>query len=219
MEKNEKNIEVTEKIVRKFADLLNTLSDIIKQRREAKKQAEITHKKAMEMQQLQMWIAQLQVKFANLFALALSQMPSHLMFYGTISANVLQVVYIKAHNLWRVYIPCNTANAPATFHIFKNTLQNILVNIYQTALCNLQNQIQSDRYQFQIDSINYMNFRTWQGKTFDDYLADYIKLYRAECDRLFCINIITVKAETSGISIIFTFMFNDGGLSPDNYSL
>lgn len=186
---------------------------------EEKKKAKEAREKAIESQNKQALALKMQVIFANFFETALSKIPSHLAFYGVVNANMLSVKYDANSNSGSVFLPCNMANAPSYFNTFKTHLINICKSIRLNAINTLQNQVQADRYQYQVDYVNSMHIGIWQGKEFSEYLKDYILLYQSCLDELFDVKITNIKSKSGGINIDFTANFDDGGMSPDFYHL
>ena len=155
---------------------------------------------------------QAQRSIKELIALGLNNMPNHMKFLGNVSPHSIKVSQ-RDNGIIRADIPCDMTDAPRHFHIFQNVLQDVLDSLHREAVDTLRDRIMADAWHM-ADLI-----LTGQWNVIEEarVMKEYNDLYRSIMERLFSVHVVSVQRQSGGISIDIETVFNDMGLSPNNY--
>lgn len=147
-----------------------------------------------------------------LIALGLNNMPPHMKFLGNVSPHSIKVSQLD-NGLIRADVPCDMTDSPKHFHIFRNVLQDVLDSLYREAIDTLRDRIRADAWHIQ----DLIMAGQWNIIEESRVMKEYNDLYRSIMERLFSVRVVSVQRQSGGISIDIETVFNDMGLSPNNY--
>lgn len=147
-----------------------------------------------------------------LIALGLNNMPPHMRFLGNISPHSIKVSQLD-NGLIRADVPCDMTDSPKHFHIFRNVLQDVLDSLHREAVDILRDRIMADSWNIK----DLILIDQWNSAEEARVMKEYSDLYQSIRDRLFSVHVVSVQRQSGGISIDIEAVFNDCGLSPNNY--
>lgn len=168
------------------------------------------------MQQQQM-VANASLSLKHLLSYALNCMPSHFDFWGNLSVHSIHLEYVSGIWTFSLVHSLDAHAMPVTFHQTAAELQAILSDIYANATHVLTEKIRTDSeiYAEQYFNAQYCVFSSY--KSDQAFLNDYSVYYRAYCNYLWQISGVSMAPTSNGVSVSFTAIFNDCGLSPACY--
>lgn len=150
----------------------------------------------------------------KLCAYALSQMPTHVVFWGNVSEHALEISHCNGRfsiNLDKGYCTCDL---PKNFHGFDKQLTGIFQSIWNATVRNLEEKLAEQADQRKMQFLEEIYTGIFTGKSDMAMCQEYASMYKAHISYLIVVNNVVTTETAENIEIQFDASFNDAGLSP-----